>query len=87
MLRDFNKDEYKVRWIPAKIAAAKRESIYLFRIEDVTVKIIYSSRSRVFQKIKPVLDLMQPIRTSTSTDIKDYVMTKDEFESITGKRP
>lgn len=86
MSREYGENEYLVRWVPGEITDSKRPSIYLFRKGDVTTKYVYSTRGRVYKKLKAVLDLMTPISEGYRAT-KDYILTKDEFESITGKRP
>lgn len=84
-----SEDEYLIRTVPAKLTDSNRDSIYLFRSTDIKVGKTYTTRGAVFRKLKPVLDLMAPRPTPLPVydGIKDYVITKDEFEAITGKRP
>lgn len=87
MSRDIGETQYKLRLVPAIIADSNRDSIYLFDSRSATVKKVYTTRGVVYRKIRPVLDLMEPVMTGYSGETKDYIITKDEFEAITGKRP
>ena len=82
-------DEYLLRWVDGGVSRSGRSEIYLFRREDVACSKSFTTRSGTYRKLKPVLDLMTPLRDShmDKGKIKNYLMTKDEFEAITGKRP
>lgn len=80
-------DEYMLRVIPGGAIARAHDTIYLFKKGDVNIHKEYYANTAVFKKIKPILDLMDGEKYFHVPGVLDYILTKDEFESVTGKRP
>lgn len=80
-------DEYMVRFVPFRAIGRAGDTIFLFIKGALNAHKEYHAGTTTFKKIKPILDLMDGEDYYHVPGVLDYILTKDEFEAVTGKRP
>lgn len=91
-----SKGKINVRWVNKKhvleaYGGKTKHVFYVFAYTDRPMTSHYQEDTEVYEKLKPVLDLLEwePSRHSSLAegDVKNYFLTRDEYVSITGVEP